>query len=191
VRARSGAHKLIIISAALAAAEEAAYSRIPRETGGILLGFRSLNGVYVADVAEVPDDHSTGNRFVLREDSREKALARYRHEAPPECPFGYVGNWHSHPAQAHASSRDMRTLRQEAKTAQDLIAMMILMRAPTGSWLVEGAVGYCERTIARQAGRRRTWRIRIVKADPIVRPRDQPTPPGYGIPDGDGNDGST
>jgi proteasome lid subunit RPN8/RPN11 len=126
----SSAHKLIIARSALAAAEQAAASRIPRETGGILIGFRAADDVYVADVLEVADDQSTGCRFVLREDSREEALARYRHEAPPECPFGYVGGWHSHPAQALASSRDMKTLHQEAKTAQDLVAMMILMRAP-------------------------------------------------------------
>ena len=146
-------YKLIITSGALAAAEEAAYSRIPRETGGILIGFRSVNDIYVADIVEVPDDHSTGNRFVLREDSREKALARYLNQVPPECPFGYVGNWHSHPAQAHASGRDLRTLRQEAKTAEDLIAMMILMRAPTGSWRVGRSGRLLGATITRQAGR--------------------------------------
>jgi len=48
----------------------------------------------------------------------------------------------------------MNTLRHEAKSADDLVAMMILMRAHGGAWLVEGAVGYRKQVIAHRAG----WR---------------------------------
>ncbi len=191
MRAHTGDHRLIVRSAVLAAAEQTAGSRIPRETGGILIGFRSRKDVYVVDVVEVPDDRSTGSSFALREKSREAVLARYLNEVPPECPFGYVGSWHSHPATAHPSGRDLRTLYQEAKTAGDFVAMIILMRTPVGSWEAEGTVGYRERAITRRARRSRPWRPRIGKVDLVVRPLDQPTPPGYGIPDGSGNDGST
>lgn len=171
-------HKLIITRSALVAAEQAAYSRIPRETGGILIGFRSASDVYITDVVEVADDHSTGCRFVLREESREKALTRYLREAPPECPFGYVGSWHSHPAQVGASSRDMKTLRQEARSAPDLVAMMVLMQASNSAWVVEGAIGYPRRAIARRANRRPRLRPLVARASLIVRPADHPTPPG-------------
>jgi len=176
---RGAAHKLIIASSALTMAEQAASSRTPRETGGILIGFRSDSDIYITDVVEVADDHSTRCRFVLREGSREQALARYLDEAPPECPFGYVGSWHSHPAQVGASGRDIRTLRREARTTHDLVAMMILMQAPDGAWQVDGAVGYRKRAIAHRAvWRRLEWRPLIVKADLILRPAGQPTPPG-------------
>jgi hypothetical protein len=191
VKAHASDHRLIIRGEALTAAEEAAESRIPRETGGILIGFRSCKDIYVVDIVEVPDDRSTGSRFVLKENSRETVLARYLNEVPPACPFGYVGSWHSHPATAHASGRDLRTLYHEAKTADDFVAMIILMRTPAGIWEAEGAVGHRERAVTRQSGRLRPWRPRISKVDLIVRPLDQPTPTGYGIPDGAGNDGST
>jgi hypothetical protein len=173
----------VIAKPALAAAEREASSRLPNETGGILLGVRVGSDVYVADVAEVADDLSTGSRYVLREAAREEALARYRSDVPPDCPFGYVGTWHSHPALTAGSSRDTRTLRHEAKTAQDLVAMLILMSAPDGVWLVEGAVGYRKRVIARHAGRRQAWRPLVAKADVILPPSGEPAPPGCGMPD--------
>ena len=191
MRAHTSDHRLIVSGAALTAAKEAAESRIPRETGGILIGFRSCKDVHVVDIVEVPDDRSTGSRFVLRENSREAALARYLNQVPPECPFGYVGSWHSHPTKAHASGRDLQTLYQEAKTAADFVAMVILIRSPASTWEAEGAVGYRERAITRQAGRSRPCRPRISKVSLIVRSLDQPTPTGYGIPEGAGNDGST
>jgi proteasome lid subunit RPN8/RPN11 len=170
VTVRGDIHRLVIAKSALAAAERAASSRLPRETGGILLGVRADSDVYVADVVEVADDQSTGSRFVLREAAREEALARYRSYVPPDCPFGYVGTWHSHPVLAAGSSRDTRTLRHEAKTAQDLVAMLILMSASDGVWLVEGAVGYRKRIIARHAGRRQVWHPLVAKADVILTP---------------------
>ena len=181
----------MIAELALAAAERTASSRLPRETGGILLGVRADSDVYVADVAEVADDMSTGSRFVLREAPREQALARYRSAVPPDCPFGYVGSWHSHPALAAGSSRDAKTLRQEAKAAKDLLAMLILMRAPEGTWLAEGAVGYRKRVSAHRSGGRPAGRLLIAAASVIVRPAGQPTPPGYGMPEGAGSEGST
>lgn len=188
---RRRTHSLIIAWPALAAALQATSSRLPRETGGILLGIRAGADVYVADVAEVADDQSTGRRFVLREAAREKALARYRSDVPSDCPFGYVGTWHSHPALAAGSSRDAQTLRREARAAHDLIAMLILMRAPDGTWRTDGAVGYRKRVIAHGPGRRISWRPLIAAADVIVRPAGQPAPPGYGMPEGAGSEGST
>jgi proteasome lid subunit RPN8/RPN11 len=186
---RSNTHRVIIAGSALAAAGQAATARFPSESGGILIGFRVGHDVYVADVLEIADDHSTGSRFVLRESPREKALASYRHDAP-ESPFGYVGSWHSHPAQAGASRRDMRTLRQEARAAQDLVAMLILIRDP-GGWAVEAAVGYSRHAGARRGRWRRSPQPTIAGADVIRRSADQPTPPGYGRPAGAGSDGST
>jgi proteasome lid subunit RPN8/RPN11 len=181
---------LVIAKSALAAAERTASSRLPKETGGILLGVRAGSDVYVADVVEVADDQSTGSRFVLREAAREEALARYRSDVPADCPFGYVGTWHSHPALAAGSSRDTRTLRHEARTAQDLVAMLILLSAPDDVWLAEGAVGYRKRVIARHAGRRQAWRARVAKADVILPPSGRPAPPGCGMPDPAGGHGS-
>jgi proteasome lid subunit RPN8/RPN11 len=181
---------LVIAKPTLAAAERTASSRLPRETGGILLGVRADSDVYVADVVEVADDQSTGSRFVLREAAREEALARYLSDVPPDCPIGYVGTWHSHPALAAGSSQDTRTLRHEAKTAQDLVAMLILMSAPNGVWLVEGAVGYHKRVIARHAGRGQAKRPLVAKADVILPPSRQSAPPGRGMPDGADGQGS-
>lgn len=184
------AHRLIVAGSALAAAKQAATDRLPRETGGILIGFRSGDDVYIVDAIEIGDDRSTGSSFVLREDPREQALADYRRDAP-DSPFGYVGSWHSHPAPAEVSRRDLRTLRQEAKAARDLVAMMVLMRASDDGWMTQAAVGYRQHGCARAAGRPPTFRPAVMTADVIERPADQPTPPGYGQPDGAGSEPST
>ena len=184
------AYRLIIAGSALATAKQAATDRLPRETGGILIGFRSGDDVYIIDAIEVRDDRSTGSSFVLREDPREQALADYTTDAP-DSPLGYVGSWHSHPAPAEASSQDMRTLRQEAKAARDLVAMMILIRASDDGWMTQGEVGYRQHGCARSTGRPRTFRPIVITADVIERTADQPTPPGYGQPDGAGSEAST
>jgi hypothetical protein len=147
-------------------ATQAASGRIPRETGGILIGFRVGEDVYVADALEVMDDKSTGCRFVLRKEARENALDGYLYGAPPECPFGYVGSWHSHLADVGASGRDIKTLRQEAGKAHDLVAIIILRYSAEGLWTAEGAIGH--RGSVRDY--RHRWRPIVVMTDLLVRP---------------------
>jgi hypothetical protein len=69
--------------------------------------------------------------------------------------------------------------------------MLILMRAPEGAWLAEGAVGYRKQVTAHRSGTRPAWRPLVAAAGVIVRPAGQPTPPGYGIAEGAGSEGST
>jgi hypothetical protein len=68
--------------------------------------------------------------------------------------------------------------------------MLILMTAPEGAWLAEGAVGYRKRVIARHTGRRQAWRPIVAKADVILPPSGRPAPAGCGLPDGVDGHGS-
>lgn len=167
---RPATHRMIMAQSALSAARGAASGRIPRETGGILIGFRVGADVYVADALEVTDNKSTYCRFVLRRDARETALKQYLNGAPPECPFGYVGSWHSHPADVGASGRDIKTLRQEVREAPDIVAIIILRYIADGSWTAEGAIGLRASAFRHNRGRRRGSRPTVVTTDVIVRP---------------------
>jgi integrative and conjugative element protein (TIGR02256 family) len=108
-------------------------SRSPhRETGGLLLGFRAGTDVHVADVIEVRDPSATRTRFTLSEKKREAALARYLDGLDRDSPLGYVGTWHSHPANAGPSWTDRQTFRIETVTAPDTVAMLVIARSRDG-----------------------------------------------------------
>lgn len=123
---RSG--RVVMARDAARIVERAARRRPEREVGGLLVGFRSGNDVHVEDVIVVADPTASRNRFVLREGRREKALQRYRRSIPEGSPLGYVGTWHSHPADVGPSWVDRRTFRQELLSAPDSIAMVVLAR---------------------------------------------------------------
>lgn len=114
-------------------AERRAHRSNHRETGGLLLGFRSEHDVYVVDIIEVRDPSATPTRFSLPEKRREAALSSYLEALPSDSPVGYVGTWHSHPADVGPSWRDRQTFRLDALRATDLIALMVLARR-TSAW---------------------------------------------------------
>jgi integrative and conjugative element protein (TIGR02256 family) len=123
---------VVIASSALWAAERRAGRTSGRETGGLLLGFRSEDTVCVADIIEVRDPSATRTRFSLPEKRREVALSHYLAKLPADSPIGYVGTWHSHPADVGPSRLDKQTFRRDAVCARDLVVLMVLTRQDSG-----------------------------------------------------------
>lgn len=119
-----------------------------REIGGVLFGAREGDDVHVVEVVQVQDPAATRRRFVLHRELREATIARYLAELPCGSPVGYVGTWHSHPADKGPSFVDRRTFRRQVREAPDTIAMLIVASAD-GEWNLYAAVGGPEAPIRR------------------------------------------
>lgn len=113
---------------ALAAATERAFARLPRETGGILIGWRDGRNIVVDQLVEVPDDTSTGHRYHRRHAPAQHHLDQH---ISGDNLLGYVGEWHSHPAPHPPSPTDRRAIRGAARHAHGPIALIVLQIWPT------------------------------------------------------------
>lgn len=83
----------------------------PRETGGLLLGWWNEKVPVVRDAIEVLDPRAGHTRWTRHEAAARAALlAAVR--AADGSGIGYVGEWHSHPADVGPSSRDIRELQR-------------------------------------------------------------------------------
>lgn len=106
----------IMLTAGLAA--------LPRETGGILAGFRTEDQVVVTQAAVVPDDGSSRRDYQLLEHRASDELNRLKADAAQVV--GFVGDWHTHPADVPPSSTDIASLKLVAGAADDLVALIVL-----------------------------------------------------------------
>ena len=89
---------------------EVAASVHPNETGGLLLGWWTGHVPVAVSFVEVPDPTARRNRWSRDEASAAAALEQARARYPPHV--GYVGDWHSHPADVGPSQADIRAIRR-------------------------------------------------------------------------------
>jgi proteasome lid subunit RPN8/RPN11 len=126
----------------IAAAAAAAH---PRETGGVLLGWWLEGCIIVHLAVEVPDPDATQASWVRDHDTAQVAL----HEALGDQGhpwLGYVGDWHSHPADGGASGQDLTSI-QDAANQYDQPLVILVHRADC---LVEAVVtGSANRPLVR------------------------------------------
>lgn len=90
---------------------ENANQALPNETGGLLLGWWDGSEVIVEGVVEVPDDQATSHSWTRRERWAQEALDHLIYDEQNKF-VGYVGDWHSHPAECGASNADLASLRR-------------------------------------------------------------------------------
>lgn len=161
----AGRPRLLIAAPALRWAINAATSASPRETGGVLLGFRSGSDVCVTNLLEVPAAVATHTRYASDEADRNAAIEQFKATQVPDEQIGYVGTWHSHPGASKASPRDRRTLREEAATAPDLVSMLVVYRAHR-RWQHDGYVGHHTKTLEHRR------RYRMLRHEPWATPAE-------------------
>lgn len=105
--------------------------QLPRETGGILLGYREDANVAVTH-ALVVDGHRASTHRYVRDDVRANALlAQFLAQRAGDDPTGYVGEWHSHPAPSGPSPTDVAEMRATAREHDGPIALLV--HAPGGA----------------------------------------------------------
>lgn len=97
---------------------------LPRETGGILVGFRTRQQVVVTRACLVEDDASSTHDYRLDVTVAGMALMQLR--SGPDDIVGYVGDWHTHPAPTPPSALDESSLRRAAAASGDLLALLVV-----------------------------------------------------------------
>lgn len=121
---------LRIARAALDAALAAGQQALPREIGGILLGFRTPQAVVITRVLVVPDPRSSHCTY-LRHRGLAQALMEAAFADAPRV-VGYVGEWHTHPNDVPPSRADRRAIGATARLATGPVALLVLAYPATG-----------------------------------------------------------
>jgi proteasome lid subunit RPN8/RPN11 len=103
----------------------------PAETGGVLLGVLSIDGrPWITEAVTVPSATATHTSYELPTGARPRAVDEARAHDPR---LGYLGDWHSHPADAGPSLRDGRTMRRLAQVTPDCpTPVLIIARRVAG-----------------------------------------------------------
>lgn len=137
--------------------KDAAQSAHPRETGGVLIGVLTGSRPWVTHAVHVPSPTSTSTSYEIPAGARRRAVDRARRFDPR---VGYLGDWHSHPADVDPSTCDERTM---AKVAADPYAyctmplLFVLRRVSDGYWVD-----------ARQWTGRSLRALQILRAGPLA-----------------------
>lgn len=125
---------------------------LPRETGGILLGYQE-NSTVVVIQALVVDGHRTATDRYVRDDVRANAiLTGFLAQRADDDPIGYIGEWHSHPTPSGPSPIDRDAMRATARGSGSPIALLVY--APTGADKFFGLIARRQRfgrTVIREA----------------------------------------
>lgn len=118
----------------------AATRALPRETGGLLLGYYIASQPHIARCLEIPDRAATAVRY--RRDATVAAAMLRQTMAPyPEDTTGYIGEWHSHPAPVGPSDTDLLALRKLAEAGKHDVLMVVAAHT------TEGWIGHARQAI--------------------------------------------
>lgn len=109
----------------------------PLETGGVLVGVLRDGEPWITSAVEVIDVGRTSASFVIPAEATPIAV-----EAAQEYDgrVGFIGMWHSHPANVAASPTDKATLRREARRRgrpKNVPAIMVVVRATEAGWCLD------------------------------------------------------
>lgn len=113
-----------------------AAERDPFETGGILLGVLSDHAPWVTSVIEVPPRCPHPSRYELPEGVTHAIVAEARLKDPR---LGYIGDWHTHPADTGPSALDLRSLGKLARRALgrgEPPPVLLIVRKSRSGWLI-------------------------------------------------------
>jgi proteasome lid subunit RPN8/RPN11 len=120
--------EILLSGPVLAELSTAAEAALPKETGGLLLGWRDTRGVaeviIVRHAIEVPDRWATPTSWVRRPHAARAALSRALTVLSHPL-LGYVGDWHSHPEACIASRRDRASLLRTSLQYQHPVLLLI------------------------------------------------------------------
>jgi integrative and conjugative element protein (TIGR02256 family) len=119
-----GSVNVLVAHEAIAAAGAAGRRTLLRETGGILLGFRTPDLVVVTRTVVVDDPASSGRTYLRHRRRAQALLTAVRQDT---CSVvGYVGEWHTHPADQPPSPTDLRALAETARMAPSVVALLVI-----------------------------------------------------------------
>ena len=99
---------VLITETALADVRALAGLRYPSETGGVLVGVKARQTVWIVAAIELQGE-SSSRHYEVPKGATQKAVLQARQQ--PDQRVGYVGEWHSHTDDSGPSSTDRATMR--------------------------------------------------------------------------------
>lgn len=117
--------QLLVAADAWETVRDVSQRALPREAGGILVGFRMGSDLVINRAVEVSDPDADRHGYVRRQAVAQRALDAVLDGEPRTSLLGWVGDFHSHPADRPASSQDLRSLRRSASADGQALAMLI------------------------------------------------------------------
>jgi integrative and conjugative element protein (TIGR02256 family) len=100
-----------------------AFGAHPLETGGLLLGWWERQVPIIFSAVEVKDPHATRRCWTRDERRAQEALEQVQRLGKH---IGYIGDWHSHPADVGPSGSDLRELRRVSRQYGDPITLAVV-----------------------------------------------------------------
>ena len=107
----------------------------PNETGGILLGILGDDRPWVLCAAEVPSAAPRRYAYELPAGVTRPIVLQARDSDPR---VGYLGDWHSHPADSRASLTDLATYRRVLRFAfarSEQAPLLVVVRLSPAGWV--------------------------------------------------------
>lgn len=129
---------MLIARTALDTVLDAGQQALPLEAGGIILGFRTPGTIVITRALVVPDPNGS-HRSYLRHRRRAQSLMAIASADAPVV-VGYVGEWHTHPADAPPSQTDRRALGAIARLAGGPVALLVPAFSGDGSVRLHGLI---------------------------------------------------
>lgn len=105
---------------------------LPREVGGLLLGYYTLSGPLVVAAPVIPDPRATRVRYRRDATAARRILEEHLHRDLSQL-TGYVGEWHSHPMPIGPSATDLSSVRALAQAGGHDVTLLVLALGP-GGW---------------------------------------------------------
>jgi JAB domain-containing protein similar to deubiquitination enzymes len=105
----------------------------PLETGGILAGVLVNGRPWVTHAKEIPSQTPNHTTYVLPAGETSNAIEVLRRS---DSRVGYLGDWHSHPADVGASQLDLRTLKLSAINGDVRAPLLVIVRRQTAEGYV-------------------------------------------------------
>ena len=109
-------------------------NHLPRETGGILLGYQENGTIVATHALVVAGQGTTTNRYVRDHLRADELLQQFLEQRADDDPIGYVGEWHSHPSPSGPSTVDHAAMRATAKVSSNPIALLVFAPGATGTF---------------------------------------------------------
>ncbi len=109
----------------------------PYETGGILLGILGDDRPWVMSAAQVPSAAPQRYAYELPTGATQPIVLLAR-EADPR--IGYLGDWHSHPADSKASLTDLATYKRALRFARlrsEQAPLLVVVRLGPDGWVLD------------------------------------------------------
>ena len=118
----------------LVGAEVAASAALPKETGGILVGYRTASAVIIERCIEIADTRASSVAYRRSHAAAERALQTALADSNTLPRTGYVGEWHSHPLPCGPSDQDVRELLRISQQSPHAVALLVLTPNGPGAW---------------------------------------------------------